>query len=129
MIHIEIVPCELPIFWQCRAKSLQNALVATNFHDYLIVILVTIFAHMDVPGIGVPCAASGLNVLDQGCVEIKSNDKIAIWYVESFLCNTSGKQNIDYAFAKIHHHEDLLSERHVQVSSITSSCSDLSCGQ
>src|SRR4051812_28310170 len=88
--------------------------------------LVPLFAHMNISRVRVSCTATGLDVLNQGCVEVKADNKIAVGYIDAFFCNRGSKETVDCSIPEVQHRNDLLTERHIQVSSVARSCSNQS---
>jgi hypothetical protein len=125
MIHVEAVSGKKSVFWERVAKSFEDIFILADFADDLMMLLIAIFAHVDVSGIGMSCTASRLDVLNQCCVEIKSNDEVAIGDVESFLGHRCCEKTVELAFAEVHYGEYLLTEGNIHITSISASGSDL----
>jgi hypothetical protein len=125
MIHVEAVSGKKSILRESVAKSLEDVFILADFADDLMMLLIAIFAHVDVSGVGMSCTASRLDVLNQCCVEIKSNDEVAIGDIEPFLGHRCREKTVELAFAEVHHGEYLLVEGYIHVTSISASGSDL----
>ncbi len=81
---------------------------------------------MNISRVDVSCAAPGLDILDESCVEVEANDEIAVWYIETLFCYGSRKETVDSTFTEVHHGDNLLTEGKGQIPRVSGSSTNLS---
>lgn len=81
---------------------------------------IMLLVHVNIPGVRMPGAAPRLNILNQGCVKVKTDHKVTIRNIKTFLGDRCCKKTVDNTFSEVHHRNNLLAERHMQISCISS---------
>lgn len=87
-------------------------------------VLISILVHVDVSRVDVSSSSTGLNVLNECGVEIKSDDEITVRNVETFLGDRCGEETINGTFPETRHSKNLIAEGLIQIASISTSGAD-----